>query len=189
MFCGITNFAQADRILIYSGAKVNKHASSLGSGSEIDHDYLVFDLDTLMFSGFSYFGTGNRKSAESIDPESFTSLPVETSSKASSTYFGLPPSTDQANYQAEYGAFSGVNHLLNFGGDFDGEYPLKLSFTEINLEGNGTKDEDLASSQKGTYSLDLPLTRQSNTAGDDLDGAVDLVRDVLQKKGYVEAPQ
>ena len=78
----------------------------------------------------------------------------------------------------------GTTSLVNVGTD-TARIPRSWRFTGKSVYSDSSGERFFEDST-GTLSLDLSLTKAANTAGDNIDSAIDRVITILQSRGYVE---
>lgn len=177
--------ASAD-VLIYKH-KISTTTTGVGSTARISHSgYTVFDPEAADEITQVLVNT-KTKQFWLYEPYGITVDVAEGSSGRKYTFMIQSDSWEDTNDLAhvDIGTAKGVNSVMNIGGtslwNIPKTFAWKGSATYPSQSGNVILEEST-----GSWSLDQKLSISANTAGDDLEDAVDRVRQTLIALGYTE---
>ena len=86
---------------------------------------------------------------------------------------------------AAFAIFTGANSFVQLGGNFSGDYPKAMRYSNVSYDSNGPSPDESSIIRSGTFVLERALTAKLNEANDDQDGAEQAANDYLTQKGYV----
>lgn len=188
---GSAGVVRADRILVYNGALISHNVQ--GGPPEVQHDYVLFDLDTYVNDDIEYDSAKKIFTSGTDSQTAFNYGVVSQSGQRSQMVISYVTLTSNTNSHAfQYGSllFAGETSLQDLGGNFTGKVPKTLSASGIFLLTSGAPAGDtpelFRETLAGSLKLVLPLTRMVNEDDDSLDDAVSAVEEYLTDRKYTE---
>jgi len=182
----LVDLSKADQVLIYKGSEVDRSYGTGKTQSLVADYYWLFDLTTLNFDYVYYFKSSGKKLYATYAAVAFVSEQVQETAKTTNTNFVYSKTATPS--VLDLGFAGGVNSSIAVSSTSTAEYPRTLAFQSHYFYNNGAASTNTVTYDSGMYHLDLPLTQESNNAGDSLTGANTVVTNFLQQQGYTPAP-
>jgi len=190
----LCTISHADDILIYKGIQsVRENNASLKNYGY----YYIFDISgtsnagqytSVQFGPIGGLATAGNKYYSTSGTSSFYNFPATEKGARTQTdfiYTVTTTSTASPNYTVSIGDFKGGNtDQSDLGGTFTGSYPNVLTLVARNASGNENLPTDNVQLVSGAFNIAINLTRETNASNDDMNAAVAIVTQALQKAGY-----